>query len=149
VSGGVSAEREQSYTRHNAFLITRHFLRSSRQVEREGISVIVHDYCHSACILVAVASAESYADKNAVFGFHRTSPVAEIESEIARYSTDILEKESVEFLRQRGVPDKTLAEAAKHGPDSLHLVMAGEMVEFGAIKGIVSEGQVTSIGSKR
>jgi hypothetical protein len=41
-----------------------------------------------------------------------------------------------------------LDEAAKHGPDSVYLVTARQMVEYGAIKGIVVGTQAIEIGNK-
>ena len=124
-------------------------LEFARQVESRRISIIVRHQCLSACILIAVASPESYADEDAVFGFHRTSPVVEVGTEIAEYANDQVGRDSLDFLRQHGVPESVLDEAAKHGPDSVHVVSAQEMVEYGAIKGVVSGGRVIKVGQKR
>jgi hypothetical protein len=124
-------------------------LELAQQVELRRISVVVRQHCLSACILIAVASPESYADEEAVFGFHRTSPVADVETEIAEYAADQMGRNSLEFLSQHGVPQSILEEAAKHGPESVYIVSASKMVELGAISGIVSGETVTSVSPQQ
>lgn len=121
----------------------------ARMVEDQKISVVVNDYCLSACILIAVASPESYAEKTAVFGFHRISSLADITTEIWQYAISIQDTEAREFLRQHGVPESVLAESDKHGPDTVYEVSAKYMVDVGAIKGLMFNGEVVAVGPKR
>jgi ATP-dependent protease ClpP protease subunit len=120
----------------------------ARMVEDQKISVVVSDYCLSACILIAVASPESYAEKTAVFGFHRVSPLAEITSEIWQHAVNIQDTEARVFLRQHGVPESILAESDKHGPDTVYEVSAKYMVDAGAIKSLMFNGEVIAVGPK-
>ena len=120
----------------------------ARMVEDQKISVVVSEYCMSACILIAVASPESYAEKTAVFGFHRVSPLAEITSEIWQDAVNIQNTEAREFLRGHGVPESILAESDKYGPDMVYEVPAKFMVDAGAIKGLMLNGEVIAVGPK-
>src|SRR5262249_1108884 len=70
----------------------------AHEVKNRNLTVIVRKACLSACVLVAIASSESYADEDAVFGFHRVSPVAEFSTEISQYSMIQTSEESRSFL---------------------------------------------------
>jgi membrane-bound ClpP family serine protease len=114
-------------------------LQLARFVEDGRIPVIVRQECLSACVLVAVASPASYAEEDAIFGFHRTSPVADVTSEIAIFGMAEADKEANSFMQQHGVPEEVLKEASRHGPDSMYVITASEMVESGTIEGILPE----------
>jgi hypothetical protein len=115
-------------------------LRLAEHVERRRLTVVAEGQCLSACILIAVASPHSYATPDAVFGFHHTSPIAELTSPAARFGVEALGSQSRAFLRAHNVPDKVLVEASKHGADSVYIVSPKEMVAFGAIREIVPKG---------
>jgi len=124
-------------------------LELARYVEARLITVIVSGTCSSACIVIAVASLRSYADAGVSFGFHHTSPLAETTSQIALYAQEQAWIEYRDYLRQHGVPENVLAEAAKlHGETALHWVSAETMVDHGAIKGLISGGEVVKVGNK-
>jgi hypothetical protein len=118
-------------------------------VETRRTKVIVRGECASACVLIAVASSESYAEADAAFGFHRSSPVAEIQSEIAIFGYEEMDKLADKFLRNHGVTESIMTAAAEHGPDSLLIVGATDMVLTGAIRGIVKDGAVVQTGPKQ
>ena len=120
----------------------------ARMVEDQNIPVLVTNYCYSACILIAVASPESSAEKATIFGFHRVSPLAEIKSEVSQYEFNIRNTEAWEFLKQHGVPESLLLESDRHGPDTVYEVSASDMVAAGAIKSLVFNGSVIAVGPK-
>ncbi|HRY26824.1 MAG TPA: hypothetical protein P5558_20820 [Geminicoccaceae bacterium] len=112
-----------------------HALELARHVERHGLTVIVRDECLSACVPIALASPRAYAEKDAVFGFHRVSTPVELHSDMAGYTLEVTQIEMADFLRRHRVPESLLEEAARHGADTLHLVSARDMVEMGLISG--------------
>ncbi|MFO0994417.1 MAG: hypothetical protein U1E67_21090 [Hyphomicrobiales bacterium] len=118
-------------------------------LEEHKLPVIVRAYCFSACIHIAVASPESYADRGAIFGFHRTTPIVALDAETFAYADAQANQEAADFLKAHGVPDTVLAIAHKHAGDSIYEVTADEMVDYGAIKGTVSGTKVIRTGNKR
>lgn len=124
-------------------------LQLAYEVKNRNITVIVRKTCLSACVLVAVASPESYADESALFGFHRTYPVAKFSTQISKYDVLQRSEEARSFLSANGVPNAILIAAEAHGPESMHLVTAREMVKVGAIAGIVSENILSATGLKQ
>lgn len=116
--------------------------------ENHKTTVIIVRECSSACILLAVASPQSYADANVSFGLHHTFPIAPAESEIIRFSYERTWQIYRDFLAQHGVPEAILAEAAKHGADSVYPVTAWDMAEHGAIKGVLSGGKIVATSNK-
>lgn len=124
-------------------------LQLARYVEARRTKVVVRGQCSSACILIGIASPESYADADAVYGFHRPSALADLSSEIAIYFTEQSKETFHAFLKQHGVPESVLVEAAKHGRESLYEVSARDMAKFGAIKGVVADGELVTIDGRR
>jgi hypothetical protein len=124
-------------------------LQLARYAEDEGLTIVVRDVCFSACTLIAVSTRESYADEAAVFGFHRVSDVAETSSEIAEFGVLYTGEEARSYLADHGVPESVLVAAERHGDDSLLYVTAWEMVDYGAIRGVLSSNnEVLHIGAK-
>lgn len=117
-------------------------------LEEQKLPVIVRAYCYSACVHIAVASPESYADRWAIFGFHRTTSIIALDSEILADADAQANQEAVNFLKAHGVPDIVLDIARKHAGESIYEVTADEMVDYGAIRGTVSGTTVIRTGSK-
>lgn len=109
--------------------------------ESKRISVVVRGQCDSACIALAVASPSAYSEADVIFGFHKTSPVAEAHSEIVLAILEETWKGYRQYLLDHGVPSSVLDEAEKYGPSSAHPVTALDMVRYGAIEGIVPGGE--------
>lgn len=117
-------------------------------VEERNIIVVVNNYCMSACVLIAVASAESAADENAFFGIHRTSPLVNPRTEIAEAAHRDNYKIVRDFLNNHGVPEVTLTQADQFTGDDILELSAKEMVDSGAIKYLTVEGKVVAQGQK-
>ncbi len=115
-----------------------HALELAAFVERHGLTVVVRGECLSACVPIAVASSASFAEPDAVFGFHRVSTAVELTSEMAGYTLELLDRDMLEFLRRHRVPESVLREAARHGGDSMHFVSARDMVAMGIISGVLA-----------
>jgi hypothetical protein len=120
----------------------------AQEVETRRISVVVRARCLSACVAVAVASPESYAESGAIFGFHRTALVADAVSEITQIEGQQFNQLYFDFLRQHGVPEAILQQGIERGADEIYEVPAAEMVDAGAIKGLISGERVIRIGPK-
>lgn len=116
--------------------------------ELHKTTVIIVGQCSSACILLAVASPQSFADANASFGFHHTFPITPVQSEIVRFSFQQTWEIYRNYLAQHGVPEAILLEAAKHGADSVYPVTAWDMAQHGAIKGVLSGGKIVATSNK-
>lgn len=116
--------------------------------ELHKTTVIIVGQCSSACILLAVASPQSFAEANAYFGFHYTFPITPVQSEIMRFSHQQTWEIYRNYLAQHGVPEAILVEAAKHGADSVYPVTAWDMAQHGAIKGVLSGGKIVATSNK-
>lgn len=114
-------------------------LQLARYVETRKLTVIVRHRCLSACTLIGVASPYGYADENAVFGFHNSSSITELSSQIMTSQVQQIQQEFFEFLRQHRVPASILEEAAKHGRDSMYLVSASDLVRHGVLRGLLAK----------
>lgn len=123
-------------------------LELAKMFESRRITVVIEGECSSACLLLAVASPRSFSEANVVFGFHRVSPIADADSEIVLYSVNESWIAYRAYLESHGVPSSVMDEASKHGPSTLHPVPAFDMANYGAIKGIISEGKIIYTGSK-
>jgi hypothetical protein len=117
--------------------------------EAQRMRVTVRDYCLSACVYIAVGSPESYAYEGSVFGFHSMFPVTDVTSEIFAFGMMQSREESRDFLKSHGVPGEVLEKGDKHGPDSVHVVSAEQMVDFGAIRGLLRDGKIIKTGPKK
>lgn len=111
----------------------------ARYVETRKLNVIVRHRCMSACTLIGVASLYGYADEDAVFGFHNSSSIAELSTQIMTSQAQQIQQEFFGFLRQHRVPASILEEAAKHGRGSMYLVSASDLVKHGVLRGLVSK----------
>lgn len=106
-------------------------------IERHDINVVVRNYCLSACVLVAVGARETWADRTAIFGFHRVSPVADVSSDIAQYGMEAISASSAAYLVSHGVPQAVVDQAANYGPEQMLEFAAGDLLRMGVIQGIL------------
>jgi hypothetical protein len=104
-------------------------------IEANGVRVIVRDYCYSACVPLALSAEETLADAGAVFGFHRSTPVVDLQSDILRYSSEQVDVELDAYLLEHGVPDGVVTRARDYGPDDLLEISAEDLAAAGTIQG--------------
>ncbi|MET0744651.1 MAG: hypothetical protein ABWY78_14865 [Microvirga sp.] len=109
-------------------------LELAEYIEKHKLTVIVREKCLSACTVIAVASPESYAEADAVFGFHQSSSLIELRSELSVSGSKAARQYFNDFLRNHRVPQSVLDEGAKHSPASMYLVPASKMAEYGTIR---------------
>lgn len=102
-------------------------------VESQGIQVHVRDYCMSACIAVVLASEWATANREAVFGFHRTSVITDVASSVTLYSTAAEQERFWSYLRSKGLPQSIVLEANNHSGDSTYIVDAEAMSALGLL----------------
>lgn len=113
----------------------------ARLVEDAGIRIEVPSYCMSACVMIAVASSRTLAQEDAVFGLHRSSPVADVTSKIGKWHSQQTDREMRDFLKQHGVPEALLVESDKHQGESIYELSGAEMLRHGAIDGLLEDQQ--------
>lgn len=104
-------------------------------VERHGLTVVVRGECLSACVPIAVAAGTSFAEPDAVFGFHPVSPAVEV----AGYRQEHLTPDLFAFLRRHGVPEAVLEKAVLHDGGSMLVVTARDMAAMGVIDSIQAD----------
>lgn len=119
------------------------------KVEAQGIAVTVKNYCMSACVAPAVASHRSFAEAGAIYGFHRTASVAAQISEYSDMASAAAEIAYFDYLRRHGVPERILQRGMEEGSEGLYEVTAAEMVDAGAIHGIVQGEDIIRLGLKK
>jgi multisubunit Na+/H+ antiporter MnhB subunit len=102
---------------------------------KNNVEVVAHNICDSACIVIALASPRSFADRDMSFGFHRV--YAPVESAYLDYWADVSWQGTQAYLREHKVPDDIVEHAADYGPDRVLEVPAETLVRSGALKGLV------------
>ncbi len=100
-------------------------------VEASGLTVIVTGACESACVPVALAGQNLRVSRNAQFGFHQGSAVAERHSETGRFIGSIGTELMLEDLRAMGLPGWLLDQAKQTPPDQIYRIDGKKMIELG------------------
>ena len=117
--------------------LTNEALEAARALGRDqGVTVIAHEQCDSACILLLMGGEKRYADKGMTLGFHAGSPI--VEGGLTHLLEEgELDAEANAFMIARGIPKTYLERAAAAGADKLVDVPAGELVKAGVLTGEV------------
>lgn len=102
-----------------------------------GIATFVEGHCESACVIVALSSAELHVSPNAQFGFHRGSAVASSESELGKFIANLATDDLISQLRGLGVPESVLRRAEETPPDQMHYVSGEDIYRFGLAQHLV------------
>ena len=103
--------------------------------------VVAHDTCNSACLIILMSGASRVADWNMKLGFHASAPITTLD-EVAVQAGSTLGDESYSYLIQRGVPPTIVNKAKVNGPSQLELVPAIDLVDYGALTGLVDQSNL-------
>ncbi len=106
-------------------------------IEEKRIVVVARENCDSACIIVLVAGAKSYADADLQLGMHAVSSLVDSDSELVQFATDIGSTESSNFLIAHGIPKELIERASRVDAGDLLYVPAQRLVDDGAIDGLM------------
>ncbi|MCX5516107.1 hypothetical protein C3941_25145 [Kaistia algarum] len=107
-------------------------------IRQRGLTVIVRETCASACIILAVASPEAYAEEGLNLGLHAIYALTDDQSETSIYAAEQARLRYRDFLLAKGLSEELLEEADEYGPDELLLVPAEDLVHVGIMKGLVA-----------
>ncbi|HMR31119.1 MAG TPA: hypothetical protein PKA13_06930 [Geminicoccaceae bacterium] len=113
-------------------------------LERRDVQVIAREACDSACVIVAIASPRSYADRSLSYGLHAVGSVVDADDEMARFSRQAAESEARAFLLAHKVPRAIVRKAARTPSDRLFHVPAETFLKAGVIDGLMEGDEVVA-----
>jgi hypothetical protein len=92
----------------------------------------------SACVLIAVASPMLQAHANDIFGFHHTTPVTTLSSDLYQSLVKIEDIDNRKYLADHGVPEEILKQGDKFGSEDIYQVPAPDLAKAGVVKRIIA-----------
>jgi ATP-dependent protease ClpP protease subunit len=118
-------------------------------VETHKLVVTVNEQCMSACVLIAVASPLLQAHAEDVFGFHHTTAVTIVTSDLYKSLITTTDSDNRKYLADHGVPEEFLKQGDKFGSEDIYQVSAADLAKAGVVKKIiVNETADTAVQSK-
>lgn len=103
-------------------------------VKSRSLHVHVHDYCHSACVIIATASPRLTAENDAIFGFHRGASLVSHQGGLSTFVSDQATEELISALRANGIPEHILSMALETPPEQMYYISAVELSELGILE---------------
>lgn len=116
-------------------------LRIAEYLRAKRIPVVTHGACDSACVILALASPNSFAEKTLRYGFHQAYSAVRDDTEIGDESLGRGIEVSRAYFLLHGVPADVLNEAAHFPPDQVFYVPAMTLLKSGSLKALVEEGE--------
>lgn len=111
-------------------------------VESHKVVVTVNEQCMSACVLIAVASPMLQAHADDVFGFHHTTAVANVSSDLYKSLITTTDSDNRKYLADHGVPEEILKQGDKFGSEDIYQVTAADLAKAGVVKKIIADETV-------
>jgi ATP-dependent protease ClpP protease subunit len=99
-------------------------------------TVIAHDMCNSACLLILMSAQNRLATWNMKLGFHAAGAITDV-GDYTEMMISGLGEDSYTYLVKRGVPTSIVEKAKLKGTDRLEMVSAIDLFESGALTGLV------------
>ena len=118
--------------------------RAADLVERRHLTVVVHEECSSACLIVLMASPHRLADAGAVVGLHSPSQVATVNPYFAAQGRDSADS-YFQYLQAHGLSERFLGMARSTPANDVTLVDCVDLVDAGILEGIYFRGRTFSL----
>lgn len=111
-------------------------------LETRKITVISRNNCDSACIILAIASPRSFAERDLKFGFHGVTSIIDSSDEAVLVAQRNAAEQSQTFMLAHHIPQEIVDQSKSIPQDQLIYVPAAVLAKAGAISGLVAPGVV-------
>jgi hypothetical protein len=120
-------------------------MKAAQIIERQGgITVVARKECNSACLILLAAGRRRLAEWDLQLGFHAASTITYV-PEILSEAVFNPERKSNAYLISKGFPKTFINEAKAKGPNKLVFVPAVELIDSGALSGLVIGQQLIPV----